>query len=79
MIKETIDYSLEVNESNIEKVLCYQVVNKNTGVVEVETSILPQAIKFLSDLQEGLDIISKSETNGSKPDLSVVSDFPVKH
>ncbi len=56
MIEQTRDYTLDVGESKEQKgVVCYQITNKNYGVVEVETNILPQALKYIEDLQVGLD------------------------
>ena len=54
MIKETNDYTLQCGPSNTDQQLCYQVVNKEYGVIEVETSILPQGLKYLMDIQLGL-------------------------
>lgn len=54
-IKETQNYKLVLGESqDTNKVSLYQVVNKQYEVVEVETTILPQAIKFLHDLEASL-------------------------
>lgn len=57
IIKSTDNYSLQVGlpvnsvEQNGE---VYQIINKKYGVVEVESTMLPQAIKFLHDLEAGL-------------------------
>jgi len=34
---------------------CYQIINKNTGVNEAETTILPQAILHAKQFSVGLD------------------------
>lgn len=34
---------------------CYLLVNSDTGVIEVETKILPQAYQYLNDLSSGLE------------------------
>ena len=43
---------------------CYQIHNIQYGVIEYETFLLPQAIKYCSDLQAGLDAIY--DINGIK-------------
>jgi uncharacterized protein (UPF0128 family) len=55
-IQETPNYTLQTGKSLNEKVEgeTYQIINKKYNVVEVETTMLPQAIKFLHDLEAGL-------------------------
>ena len=63
MIKELKTYMLVIGPSVEQKGNTdvtvkndlYQVVNKDTGVVEVETRILPQALEYLQQLQAALD------------------------
>jgi hypothetical protein len=58
IIKETKDYELFISTSlSNSKHLCYQIYNKITDVVEIETTLLPQALKQLPELQAALDSI----------------------
>lgn len=57
MIRETNNYKLVVSSEGTE----YQVVNKFTDVIETETRILPQAIEYITQLQEALDSSSKKK------------------
>ena len=59
IIKDTRDYVLEVALSYTTKpeALCYRIVNKKYNVIEIETFLLPQALKYLDDLQAGIDAI----------------------
>ena len=54
-ITETPDYFLTVGRASSDDTLVYQVISKKYEVVEVETSILPQALKYIGDLQMALD------------------------
>lgn len=59
-IKETKNYLLGVGVASgatSDKDLTYKVINKTHGVVEVETTLLPQGYKFLHDLEEHLLIM----------------------
>lgn len=63
IIKKTNNYILKVGESTLDKsvnpgVPCYQIINKEYGVAEIETFLFPQALKYLSDLQAGLDALN---------------------
>ena len=58
VFKETPDYEMIIGNSQDSNNLCYQIVNKKTGVVEIETYLLPQAIKQLPELQAALDAIT---------------------
>jgi hypothetical protein len=53
-IKETLNYILSVGEENGKGSLCYQVTHKVYGVVEIQTFLLPQALKHLNDLEAAL-------------------------
>jgi len=72
MIRETQDYTLQCGPSREDKQACYQIVNKQYGVIEVETSILPQAIKYIMDLQAGLDMTDEA-LRGDNVNLSNVT------
>ena len=55
-IKETKNYSLQVGpsiEGNNNN--CYKIINSDYNVVEIETYLLPQALKYLVELQASLD------------------------
>jgi len=54
IIKETLNYILSVGEEIGTNSKCYIVTNKVYGVVEVQTFLLPQAIKHLDDLEAAL-------------------------
>jgi len=61
IIKSTKNYYLLVGESTTKDVngeLTYKIVNKTYGVVEIETNILSQAIKFLHDLEVALAAVT---------------------
>lgn len=65
-IRETKDYILTAGNASDDKVLCYQIINREHGVIEVETSILPQALKYLMDLQTGLQAMLDIQEDSSK-------------
>jgi len=52
------EYELIVADSDEDGKRSYQVVNLKYGVVEAETRILPQALKFLEELSASLDMIT---------------------
>jgi hypothetical protein len=56
MIKETKDNSILVGNNKDKTGFNYQIVNKKYAVIEIETTILPQALKHIDDLQEALDL-----------------------
>jgi hypothetical protein len=56
--RETQNYALSLGTSQDSGNACYQITNKDTGVVEIETYLLPQAIKQLPELQAALDAIT---------------------
>jgi hypothetical protein len=56
--RETQDYVLMLGVSQDSGNTCYQIVNRITNVVEIETYLLPQALKQLPELQAALDAIS---------------------
>ena len=59
MIRETNDYILQVgdaiNPTNENVKQAYQIINKVTEVVEVETTILPEAISMIEAFQGKLN------------------------
>jgi proline racemase len=67
MLKELKTYKLIIGDSATgETGRFYQVVNKDTNVVEVETRILPQALDYVVQLQDAIDKHmnpSKEESN----------------
>ena len=58
IIKETKNYELNLGSSSESSNLCYRIKNKSYGVVEIETYLLPQALKHINELQAALDAIS---------------------
>jgi len=59
IVRETKDYILYAtsNAKGSETEDSYQIRNKQYGVIELDTQILPQALKFVDDLQVALDAI----------------------
>jgi len=56
-IYDNTHYFIRIGESLLDdsKVPCYQVINKDTGINEAETTILPQAILHAKQFSQGLD------------------------
>jgi len=54
IIKETENYKLVVGISTSSQNLCYQIINSKYEVLEIESYILAQAIKYIDDLEIGL-------------------------
>jgi hypothetical protein len=55
IIKETANYILSAQPSiDNPEVLAYHISNKFYGVIEVQTFLLPQALKHLDDLEAAL-------------------------
>ena len=75
MIKKVIDtkgdYELVLGSSTEDGNLCYLLVNLETGVIEVETRILPQAYKYLEDLSAGLDAMKALREEDKNPTETV--------
>lgn len=59
IIKETENYTLSVGKpvGSQDDLKLYQIINKKYKVVEVETPMLPQAIKYMHDLEAGLGAV----------------------
>jgi hypothetical protein len=55
MIKETKDYVLVVGNNKDHTGFSYQIVNKEFKVIEIETTLLPQALNHIADLQAALN------------------------
>lgn len=53
-IRETKNYILAVGKTRSSNDLSYQVVNKIHKVIEIETFLLPQALKHMDDLEAAL-------------------------
>jgi len=65
IIKQTPNYDLIVGYSSTSsEQLCYKVKNRKYGVIEIETFLLPQAIKYLDDLEASLAASYDSATVG---------------
>lgn len=54
LVYSTDTYDVIVAISPDTKKECYQIVNRQYGVVEIESSIYPQAIKYAIDLEAGV-------------------------
>lgn len=64
IIKEFPDYKLIVGKRD--SLSLYQIVNKEYGVVETETQVLPQALAHIEQLQALLDSVrDESEYHSS--------------
>jgi hypothetical protein len=55
ILKETKDYMLVVGNSIIDNNPIYQLINKEFGIIEIQTTIYPQALMHLSQIQGLLD------------------------
>lgn len=64
-IKETSDYVLIIGISDNDKQKIYQIVNKEYEVIEVQTSILPQALTSLTQIQGLLNEYNKQSATPS--------------
>lgn len=60
IIKKTQNYHIEVALNDTGS-LCYKIINNDYKVVEVETYMLPQALKYIDDLEAGLQAIKDME------------------
>lgn len=69
---ETNNYRLFIAEEGIElKGPCYQIINKDTGVVEYEGRIMVNTFKIIETLQTAHDAISEViQEEHKKPKLS---------
>jgi len=81
MIKETTNYKLvtgkSTHHSDSPDLLLYQVINKEYGVVEMETSVLARAFSALAGLQGELDsAMSVSEQPDEEAYLEATDSSP---
>lgn len=67
-ITETRNYTLKVGTSSESGNKCYQIINKEWGVVEIESYILPQALKYIDELESALN-----PTNSKVTPISSIS------
>jgi hypothetical protein len=75
IIRENKYYVLTVGISAKTDDLCYQVINKEYEVVELESYILPQIIKYFGDLTAGLQAILDIEEDDKFTSVNVVKLF----
>lgn len=76
-LSETKDYFLTFFVDKEEpKDSAYVIINKNTGIWEIISSILPQALGYIQDLQVGLDAIEAGSAEPKGKPGEVVSIFP---
>lgn len=66
IIKQTPNYSLIIGLSTETNNRCYQIINRLYEVIEIETYLLPQALKYLLDLQAGLDALLDIKEDNKK-------------
>jgi hypothetical protein len=82
-ISETHDYYLKYfTGSEDPRENAYVIINKRTGIYEIISSILPQALKYLNDVQASLDaqrdietMISESDSKSPPDNVTSLSDF----
>lgn len=55
LIKSTKNYTLSVGTSSQTNSICYQIINKKFGVIEIETFLLAQALKYMNEMEAALD------------------------
>lgn len=59
IVKETVDYVVLVAKTAFQadtpEILMYQIKNKGTEVVELETSVMPRAMRMIDELQRDLE------------------------
>ena len=60
IIKKTQNYRIEVALNDVGS-LCYKIINNTYNVVEIETFMLPQALKYIEDLEAGLQALKDME------------------
>lgn len=58
------NYTVTIGESLYEtqKFQCYQIINKETNVVEAETTVLPRAIGIANEYSEAVDELLQVKT-----------------
>lgn len=72
ILKETNDYKLVVgttaHHSDTPAMQMYQVINTVTGVIELETSVLPRAMNMIDSVQRDLDNVREGRNMFFDPD-----------
>lgn len=68
-------YELTIGVGTDDGLPCYLLTNIETGVIEVETKVLPQAYQYLNDLDGGLKeaIMAYVESTTITPATNVTS------
>jgi hypothetical protein len=74
VIRENQTYLLTTGISAKTNDLCYQVINKEHGVVELESYILPQVLKYFGDLTVGLQAVLDIEQEGKVTEVKTSGD-----
>lgn len=78
LIRDLPNYKLIVGDSvEREGSTAYQVINKEFGVVEAETFILPQAFEYLEQIQAALDAKMDMEAADEAEAMLVEASVPV--
>jgi len=70
-IYDFVNYKIETK--TVDEVQQYVILNKNTGIIEVETRLLPQAVAFARELDGQLDAIKAEMEEVTKLDKVVYS------
>lgn len=55
IVKESPDYIIQVGVSQEGEYRTYQLLNKQYNVIEAETQLLPQAYKYIEEIQAAVD------------------------
>lgn len=78
-IRENQHYKIVVGESILHQgdnpTTCYQLVNKETGVVETETTILPQAMDWMEEFSR---LLENPDSRNILDDLSITAADHIK-
>ena len=78
---QTNNYTIEVGAivEDGENKLIYQIVNKDTNVVEYDDFILPRTIEALTNLQDKLDEADGVFNGGDASIVSLIKEGAIKH
>lgn len=72
VVRENDLYCIKIGVSSMHQleneVQCYKLINKETGLVETETTILPQAIEWMNDFTR---LLKSPESRDYMDELSV--------
>jgi hypothetical protein len=64
IIYENNNYTVEVGEGAEDGLPTYHLINKEHGVIEAETSVLPQAISMATQFNDALEqVLDQQEDN----------------